>query len=365
MLAAIWLAPLVAAATVDLTPMSSAELCGRCHRAIHEAWKTSSHARAMDSALFQDALELAQSESGASARRICLGCHSPLAIHAADASLQKKVSWEGVTCDWCHSVREVTLTAPNPRARVEFSLVKSGPLKDSESLAHGTVYSEVHTQSLVCAPCHEFRNALAFPVLTTFSEWKSSRYWKEGKQCQSCHMGRVAGSVVDPRVKRTMSKVNLHQMPGSHSIEQLTSTIKAQLGTVREGNRLRVTVDVSNVAAGHYVPTGSPLRKIVLDVRADSYRGQQFREERVYARRVADAQGNAIDREHAAFLRAAKVLTDTRLAPDEKRTETFLFDIPPGLQTKVQATLSYYYSPLAIAESQKRVTFLTLSRLVR
>ena len=361
---------LVAIAAASLTAqtldkISSAEFCGRCHRAIHEAWKTSSHARAMDSPLFQDALEAAASEFGAAARNTCLSCHSPLAQQLGDTTLQRKVSWEGVTCDYCHSIREVTLGAANPKARLEFNLIKSGPLKDAVSGAHGTVFSEVHTNATVCAPCHEYRNAQGFPVLTTYSEWQKSRYWKEGRQCQSCHMSAVKGEVVDPKFQRVAtSKINLHQMPGSHSIDQLNSTIKASIQTSREGGQIKVKVTVSNTAAGHFVPTGSPLRQLVLEVRADAYNGKHLRDERVYRRVVADAQGKEIEREHIAFLKAAKVLSDTRLAPDEKRVEQFAFNIPQGVAAQVKAALIYYYSPMASTESQKRVTFLTMSRLV-
>jgi hypothetical protein len=56
--------------------------------------------------------------------------------------------------------------------------------------------------------------------------------------------------------------------------------------------------------------------------------------------------------------------SDNRLAPDEKCTETFSFSVPAGTQTQVQATLSYYYSPLAETESQKRITFLIQRSLV-
>ncbi len=361
---------LVAIAAASLTSqtldkISSAEFCGRCHRAIHEAWKTSSHARAMDSPLFQDAMEAAAGEFGAAARNTCLSCHSPLAQQLGDTTLQRKVSWEGVTCDYCHSIREVTLGAGNPKARLEFNLIKSGPLKDAASGAHGTVYSEVHTNATVCAPCHEYRNAQGFPVLTTYSEWQKSRYWKEGRQCQSCHMSAVAGEVVDPKFQRvSTSKINLHQMPGSHSIDQLNSTIKASIQTTREGGQIKVKVTVANTAAGHFVPTGSPLRQLVLEVRADAYNGKHLRQERAYRRVVADVQGKEIEREHLAFLKAAKVLTDTRLAPDEKRVEQFTFDVPQGVAAQVKAALIYYYSPMASTESQKRVTFLTMSRLV-
>ena len=353
-------------AVQPLDTPASAEACGRCHRAIHEAWKLSAHAGAMESRLFQDALELTETEYGADSRKVCLECHSPVAVRIGDFRLLRKVSWEGVTCDYCHSVREVTFEGANPKAKVEFTQVKSGPLQDVTSVGHQTVYSAVHTTAAICAVCHEYRNALGFPVLTTYSEWKNSRFAKEGRVCQSCHMNRVEGEVVDPRIQQvSLAKINLHQMPGSHSIDQLASTVKAQLSSERAGGSLHVFVDVANVAAGHYVPTGSPLRQIVLEVRADVYDGRHFREQRVYRRTVADQQGKEIDREPTAFLRGASVLADTRLAPGEKRRESFSFPIPPGTQVQVSATFWYYYSPLARTEAQKRVTFLALRQLAK
>ena len=354
------------AAAPPLEMPASAEACGRCHGAIHDAWKLSAHASAMESRLFQDALELTETDFGADSRRVCLECHSPVAVKTGDFRLRRKVSWEGVTCDYCHSVRDVTFDGPNPRARVEFTQVKSGPLQDVTSSGHETAYSAVHTTAAICAPCHDYRNALGFPVLTTYTEWKSSRFAKEGRACQSCHMYRVEGEVVDPRIQQvSLAKINLHQMPGSHSIEQLASTVKAQLATERNGDSLRVLVDVANTVAGHYVPTGSPLRQIVLEVRADAYDGRHFREQRVYRRTVADQQGKEIDREPVAFLRAASVVSDTRLAPGEKRREEFSFAIPAGTQAQVSATFWYYYSPLARTEAQKRVTFLAMQQLVK
>ncbi len=352
--------------SIDLEPISSAELCGRCHRAIFEAWKQSSHARAMESRLFQDALDLTESNFGAATRKICLACHSPLGVQTGDFSLRKKVSWEGVTCDYCHSLRDVSLTSTNPKATLSFTLEKSGPLKDANSMAHGTVYSPIHSSALACAPCHEYRNSQGFPVLTTYSEWKASRYAKEGKECQSCHMYSVAGDVVDPKIQRSSrAQVNLHQMPGSHSVEQLNKTVTAQLSTSRSGNQLQVQLVVGNRSAGHYVPTGSPLRQIVLELRADSNDGKHFREERLYRRVVADSQGKSLPLEPAAFFKAAKVVSDSRLAPDEKRKETFSFSVPAGVQTRVTATFWYYYSPMARTESQKQITFLTISRIVQ
>jgi predicted CXXCH cytochrome family protein len=360
------LLPAGAAWSAPFEPLNSAEVCGKCHRAIHEAWKSSSHAQAMESRLFQDALEMAEADFGATGRKTCLTCHSPLVAQTNDSALQKKLSWEGVTCEYCHSMRQVNMTGPNPAAVLSLAVVKSGPMQETKGSPHGTVYSEVHTSSLVCAPCHEYKNAGGFPVLTTYSEWKNSQYAKEGKQCQSCHMLRVAGHVVDPKVARSSSAIiNLHQMPGSHSLDQLTSAVKAQLSTAREGDRLKVTVDIVNAKAGHYLPTGSPLRQLVLEVRTDVYGGEQLHQQRVYARNVADTHGTALQREHFAFVKGAKVLSDTRLAPGEKRTETFDFAVPASSQAQVKATFWYYYSPMARTESQKRITFLTMNRLVQ
>jgi hypothetical protein len=351
--------------SAGLKPVSSAEVCGRCHRAILEAWKLSAHADAMESSLFQDTLELAEADFGMASRKICLGCHSPLAVATGDTALLQKVSWEGITCDYCHSIRSVAFVGSNPKAKVEFSLVKSGPFKDSTSMAHGTVFSPVHISSEVCATCHEYRNATGLPVLTTYSEWKASRYAREGKNCQSCHMYRVAGDVVDPKIRAGgQERVNLHQMPGSHSLDQLTRTIKAKVDSSRQGDQLKVVVTIANKAAGHYVPTGSPLRQLVLELRVDTSDDHHFKEERIYWRVVADQHGTPINREHFVFVKAAKTLEDTRLAPDESRREEFSYDVKAGVQTNVKATLSYVYSPLARTQSQQRVMFLSLSKIV-
>jgi len=356
----------VTASASDLKPPSSAELCGDCHRAIHAGWKKSAHATAMESRLFQDALKLAESDFGAQSRKVCLGCHSPVAVQTGDLELIKKVSWEGVTCDYCHSIQEVTETGGNPKARVEFSLVKSGPTKDLTSPAHGTRFSAVHTSSLACITCHEYRNATGFAVLTTYSEWKESTYAKNEQGCQWCHMHTVAGEVVDPRVKRsTMSGINLHEIPGSHSIQQLNKAIKADLITTREGGQLWVQVKVTNQGAGHYVPTGSPLRQLLMELRADAYGGRRFREQTRYTRTVSDRSGFVLDRESAVFVKAAQVVKDTRLAPNETRTEKFSFPIPRGTQAEVEASFYYYYSPMATTEAEQKVKFLTIRRLVQ
>jgi hypothetical protein len=282
-----------------------------------------------------------------------------------DADLIRKVSWEGITCDYCHSIREVTPSAKNFKARIEFSTTKSGPSKDAASPAHATVYSAVHESSLTCAICHEYVNGVGFPVLTTYTEWKASGPGKAGKQCQSCHMRLVEGSVVDPRIRRDASEsVNLHQMPGSHSVEQLTKAVSMKMNAARDGDAVAVTVKLANMGAGHSLPTGSPLRRLILEVRADSFAGANYRERRVYARTVTDAKGEAILHESDAFMKAAKEVSDTRIASGETRTESFSFAIPRANQARVQAQLFYYYSPTATTESEEKIMVGEISRML-
>ena len=351
---------------VDLPAPASAELCGDCHRAIQEGWRESAHASAMTSRLFQDALKMAEADRGTTVRKLCLECHAPLAVRLHDLDLVRKVSWEGVTCDYCHSIRGVAKSGANLAARVEISGLKSGPSEDSVSPSHQTAYSEVHTRSLACAVCHEYVNGQGFPVLTTYSEWQASDHDEAGTQCQSCHMFLVQGNVVDPRVRRqAVHEVNLHQMPGSHSIQQLNQAVSMQLATDRKGDAVHVQVKISNVGAGHSVPTGSPMRRLILKVRAESYAGQRFSEERVYVRNVADRDGKPIVREHDAFLRAAEVVSDNRIAAGETRVEHFSFPLAAGRPARVVANLYYYYSPAEEGVEEEKVSFLELSRLVR
>ena len=344
----------------------SAEYCGACHRAIEQGWKESVHSQAMESRLFQDALQMANADFGAHARVVCLGCHSPTAIETGDLSLERKVSWEGITCDYCHSIRSVVLNGLNPRAVVEYNNVKAGPWKGVTSPVHGTLYSPLHTSSLLCATCHQYRNAVGFSVLTTYTEWEKGPYAAKQEGCQSCHMYRVEGKVVDPRVKKTDGQeINLHEMPGSHSLTQLNKAIRGQLFVTHEGGELHVEVDVTNQGAGHMVPTGSPLRKLILQVSAVPFSGKSYHAERDFTRVVADQHGKILNREDLVFMRAAKVVSDTRVAPGETKKETFTFKVPEGVQSTVAADFYYYYSPMATTKAQQEVKFLSFKRFVQ
>jgi len=126
-----------------------------------------------------------------------------------------------------------------------------------------------------------------------------------------------------------------------------------------------VIVELTNRAAGHKVPTGSPLRQLRLQVEVEGYDGRRYTEQRTYGRVTVDARGKTLGLEHEVFLRGVRDVSDTRLLAGEKRQEQFSFAVPPGLQATVKASLTYYYSPMARDERQQKVTFLQLRQLVK
>jgi hypothetical protein len=122
---------------------------------------------------------------------------------------------------------------------------------------------------------------------------------------------------------------------------------------------LNVKVQVSNVGAGHMVPTGSPTRKVILNLDVTTGNGQQFHDERIYQRITLDGQGQEIRKDSHLFTEAQSVKSDNRLAPGEQRMEEFRLPVPAGENVTVTATLTYLYSPHDRKETEKRIDFVS------
>ncbi len=340
------------------------DTCGECHTDIYGAWKESAHARSMEDPAFLDTYRAVESRDPRLAR-ICLECHAPLARLGGDAALSRKVTWEGVTCDFCHTIRSVTLEDSRPRYEITMGSVKRGPIRDAESTAHDVAYSELHAQALVCAPCHEYANDAGLPILTTYSEWRQSKAARLGVSCQGCHMPEVEGNVVDPRLKRDpRARVNTHSMPGGHSLPMLHKAVRVGIHPEREAETLRLVVEVENKGAGHAVPTGMPGRRIVMEVNLHVYEGPTYAERKVYAKRFLDAKGREVASVADYFRPGVRQVEDTRLRPDELRREVFTFPVPATRPATVTVKLDYEH-PLGLGEvGPIRFTFLSESRII-
>ena len=346
---------------IDEGRITPSVVCGTCHRDIYEMWRSSAHARAMEGVVFVEAYREIEAESAATSR-LCLGCHAPLTEVSPDPFLARQATWDGVSCDACHSLTSVELATGGAHQTFDPGAVKRGPIKDAVSMGHETAYSELHTTALVCAGCHEFRNAEGTPIITTYSEWQESAAHRNDRPCQACHMALTRADVVDPKVKRTPNRVNVHEMPGGHSFTQLSKALGVAIDAVWPGDGLALTVRVTNKGGGHAVPTGMPGRRVILGVVVRASDGQSFTAERVYSRTFLDAEGRPITRDGPVFGPGVRLASDTRLRPDEERAEKFSFPVAAGAEARVAVRLSYEHAPTGGRENRTWLTFYSAER---
>jgi hypothetical protein len=356
-----WASP--CALAVEFT---TSDTCGSCHRDIYRMWEKSAHARSMEDPVFLGSYRETEARLGASVARVCIGCHAPMADVSGDTELAKKTPWEGVTCDFCHSMVSVDMSGRVPKRVLEVGDIKRGPVPGAESTGHQVAYSELHVQSRVCAPCHEYANPDGTAVLTTYSEWKDSQAAADGQTCQSCHMGLTRGRVVDPRVKRdSAAKVNLHEMPGGHSLQQLHKALAVAIRPRRSGDDLEVNVRTTNKGAGHAVPTGMPGRSIHMVLTVSTSDGKTLEERRTYGKFFVDGEGKPVTHVADYFTRGVTLDRDTRIQVDEVRNEAFRFTIGAEVTAYVTVKLHYEHAPRGPDEDRTFLTFLSETRLVQ
>ena len=329
-------------------------------------WRGSAHAGSMEDPIFLHSFRMSREVHGADSSRICLNCHAPAVRVNEDWDLNEKVTWDGVSCDVCHSLVSVDMSGLGPRMTLDPGRVKRGPIKDAVSSGHEVAYSQLHREALVCAPCHEFVNEEGTPIMTTYTEWRGSSAREKGTTCQSCHMGLTKGNVVDPKVKRVAhTEVNLHEVPGGHSLDQLYKALDVDFDTVRKGDELSIDVHIRNKGAGHAVPTGMPNRRIILTVQVDAGEAGRFEGKRVFAKTFVDGSGEEISEIWRYFERGTRLESDTRIAPDAKQTESFRFNVP---ETRIAyLTVRFEYEHLTeIPESEPDIfTFYSERRILR
>jgi len=352
--------PAIAEAVVE-----SSESCAACHRTIHETWKQSAHAHSLDNEIFLQSFRETEATQGKKLALLCLGCHAPLVAINGDVDLEQRVTWEGVSCEVCHSLVSVNVSGPGPRRVLEPGPVKRGPIADAPADAHEVAYSELHTKADACAWCHEYANPKGVQVLSTYSEWKVSEAAGKGKTCQSCHMGATMTDVVEPRAERVAgASINLHRVPGGHSLDQLHKALGLGIRPRRDDDALDVEITVRNKGAGHAVPTGMPGRRVILEVEIKAGTGVSYSERRVYEKTFVDGTGRPVTRDRDYFAAGVELRADTRIGPDEHRIESFRFPIPPDQTAYLTVRLHYEHSPMGYEEGRTWSTFFSEKRTI-
>lgn len=331
----------------------------------------------------------AEDETLAAEKEGCIACHSPVTAIRTGGKIflydQVDPASSGVECDLCHRIRgHKGQEAGNGNYIAEPGAQKFGPFPKETDWHH--VYAELQTRSEVCAVCHNRVNRYGLEIIATFSEWKESRYAKEGIQCQDCHMNAngflTAGKAVFESGRASQntlarsparSKLYTHRFPGAHSETQVQGAIELDIrvdetGMV-PGEEAVVQVLVDNSKSGHKLPTGTAeLRMVYLelyaqagdriiplpatsseaemfDVSGSSKYGAEFLGKgfppgrRLYRAVCTDAS----DKQTFYAYDAQKIVFDNRLAADEIRKEFFTFPIPADIGKEFSLIAKLYY----------------------
>lgn len=199
--------------------------------------------------------------------RECNVCHAPAAFDYPDMKASPAVFEKvkprtenkiaGITCASCH------LT---PDGKIRGPYVVNAP--------HETVADERTQTSAACARCHGEGERVIGKQTQTSLEWLED-FNKPGlgrQQCQECHMPKTVRKLaedfdVPPR------PVARHLWTGGHSFQRVASALNLAVTQATAGEA-NVTFRVTNVGAGHSVPTGSNRRAIYLTAEVLNAKGK-------------------------------------------------------------------------------------------
>ena len=254
----------------------------------------------------------------------CADCHAPATggpLGGGHSLLDAEgVAYdEGVTCDFCHKVMAIDPTAPpgiggrtvlgrpfedSRLGAAEFKPVMYGPLADVLNPFMGGAVSSIFASGEICSGCHEYDQPPLWdgpsaaidltrwpdgklPIHSTWSEWENSLH-SPSTPCQACHMpptGELNSADIeflglDPGIAagfhRGPTSVRDHSFYGPLTERPSMGRLLEQAASVTatasiDGDGVLVEATVTNFGAGHGLPTGEPLRSmlLVVDARCD------------------------------------------------------------------------------------------------
>lgn len=244
----------------------------------------------------------------------CADCHAPgIDGQLGGRSLLEATGLayhEGIHCDVCHKAESVDLTAapgvagalrllrpsePSTSPAFAWAPLTFGPYPDVANPRMGASPRDHFRTASFCATCHELVQQAAIPgqslddarwpdglpIHSTFSEWEQGVY-APSSPCQSCHMppenryGNSADLTIDaPLIDvasgwfRAPGSVRRHLWDGPRGDGPLLGLAAAlDIDSQVAQGELVTTITTRNVGAGHAIPTGEPMRSLILVVEA-------------------------------------------------------------------------------------------------
>jgi hypothetical protein len=389
-------------ATEDGEPLEegsfeSVEECSSCHERQGEEVEGSIHQIAHTDPLYRATAELARAEAGEEIYAYCSGCHSPQGvtmglIPGTPEEDLPEIAKEGILCDVCHQVSQLTGFA-GPWAEpgnASFTISpdedrKFGPPGgDDDAADHLVETREFLSSSEFCASCHTIIHPLnGLRLEHTYEEWKGSVYAEKSIQCQDCHMRSVEAAV---KVAETMVPVTVigqsepegedreiypHFFAGANAnVDQLGGSAEhATMGEARlksaarleivapesvaGAKKLGFEVVVHNIAAGHNLPTSlTELREMWVELQVLAEDGEILLhsgglEENGdisqgamrFGAIAGDAEGNVTYKPWEV----AQFLFKRLIPPKGRESDHFEVPLSPGLSGPVRIVARLFY----------------------
>jgi hypothetical protein len=245
----------------------------------------------------------------------CADCHAPgIDGTAGGRNLHEAVGIaydNGVHCDVCHKVSDVDLSKPagvgqrlilhrpnEPSAADGYLPIFFGPLIDVPNGFMLGSYQPKFNQAVLCAGCHEHEQPAlipgenldpqrwpdGLPVHSTYSEWLAGPYNSADTPCQMCHMPPNFDMVNNVDVTKLDNqsitfgfrrppednRQHIFRSPLFHGEPRLIDqALFVSIDLEKKTDEVEATISVANVGCGHAIPTGEPMRSLVMLVTAD------------------------------------------------------------------------------------------------
>ena len=249
----------------------------------------------------------------------CADCHAPgIDGKAGGRSLHEAtgIAFEnGNHCDVCHHVRDVDMSQPpgvggrlliqRPREHINDNpgglliQILYGPTLDVPNSFMGGSFQPKFATSEICGGCHhQNQEAMlpgtsldparwpgGLPTHSTYDEWAASSYNTPGTQCQFCHMPsddtglvnsvdvtQLSDASITFGYPRKPEEIHKHTFRGplEGSPRLIDKSVTVGVAGAVNASLLDVTVQIKNVNVGHAVPSGEPMRSLLLRLHADA-----------------------------------------------------------------------------------------------
>ncbi len=332
--------------------------CG-CHGGLVAQWEQTMHSKALTDPLYLYKLEQANADTDGAIGPFCESCHGAVAMMAGEFATGEfsPQGGEGVTCSLCHQItgreegrigNNAIVVEPDGTMRAQFD--------DAVSSFHPTAYSEFHTSAEFCGSCHNVYHPVnGLDLESTYTEWAASPYADEGITCQDCHMtpgpgvtkpnpgvAAAGGPEREHIYTMTFAGANVGLGDAVLAEERLQAAAKVELETpeiVEGGSTVPAVVRITNIGAGHYLPTGlTDVRRMWLEVVATGPDGQEtLIGKREFHTVFSDADGNS----PADVWNAVAVESDDRIPPRESVENVWDAAMPAEGPLTISATLYY------------------------